>query len=273
VSIDYKTSDGKTFTCAGCQNCTDQAENLQNYCSMPQGMSSCSTPVACGSTGMTYKECTTTGSGGACEGIEYELSGGQTFACASCADCNSAVSQLNAACSGSGNPTTACTSWAACSTSTLQYKECTTSVNGACQGIYYQTSDGQQYTCNSCSDCSSAISSMESYCQSMAQPVTSCGTSYTCGSTGVTYQECETTQSGACTAEYFTTSDGQQFNCSGCSCSSAQTSLNSYCSSLGSFTCGTTTCTSGSLCCTCSGVQGCYSSNGGTYTCATYGCQ
>ena len=76
-SIDYKTSDGHNFTCAGCQNCATVAENLQTYCAMPPGdggtgSTSCSSAVSCGNTGTTYQECTTTGAGGACESIEYK---------------------------------------------------------------------------------------------------------------------------------------------------------------------------------------------------------
>jgi hypothetical protein len=103
---------------------------------------------------------------------------------------------------------------------------------------------------------------------------TSCGSQSACGSTGVTYDLCTTSQGGSCVSEYYATTDGQQYTCNSCSdCSAAVTSLNSYCASLSGTTCGATTCTSGNLCCTCTGVQQCLSSNGGTYTCASYGCQ
>lgn len=276
-SIDYKTSDGKVFTCSGCQSCGAVAQELASYCAgdfdSGSGMKSCTSSVACGSGGATYVECTTTDGTGACTSIDYELSNGVTFTCASCGNCTSAVNSLNSFCQGQGNPTTSCSSWTTCGTSSLQYEVCTTSVNGACQAQYYETSDGQMYSCAACGNCTSAASSMESYCASQTSS-TSCGTATSCGSTGVTSQLCTTSQGGTCQMQYYQTSDGQTFSCSSCSsCSAAATSLSSYCSSLSGTTCGSTSCSTGYLCCNCSGTLGCYTSNSGQYTCSSYGCQ
>jgi hypothetical protein len=103
--------------------------------------------------------------------------------------------------------------------------------------------------------------------------VTTCGSYSACGSTGVEYQLCTTSTGGTCTGEYYSTTDGNTFTCSGCDCTAASSQLSSYCASLGGVSCGGTTCTSGELCCTCTGVQECLSSNGGSDTCASYGCQ
>ena len=281
VTLDYKTSDGHTFTCAGCQGCATVAENLAAYCAgeaQPDsgpGMTSCSTSVSCGTSGVTYKECTTTGAGGACESIKYELSSGASYTCASCGDCGAAVTALEGACSATTAPTTTCTSWSSCgsSGSSLQYEECTSSLNGACQSMYYQTSDGQSFACNSCSDCTGAVSSMETYCTNQTMPTTTCSAYSACGGGGIQYELCTTTQAGNCTSEYYATTDSHTFTCSGCNCSSAGSSLDAYCASLTATTCGSGTCTAGNLCCNCSGTMGCYSSNGGTYTCASYSCQ
>jgi hypothetical protein len=221
---------------------------------------------------MTYQECTTSNSG-TCESIQYKLSNGNVYTCASCSDCTAAVQSLDTYCQGQGTPTTTCTSWATCGSSSLSYETCTTSLNGSCQSIYYETTDGYTYTCNSCGDCSSAVSSMQSHCTSQTT-MTSCNSATACGSTGVTYQECETSTGGSCTSIYYTTTDGHSYTCNSCSdCTSASSSLQSYCSSLQGTTCGTSTCSTGYLCCNCSGTQECLSSGGGVYTCASYSCQ
>ena len=277
VSIDYRTSDGHNFSCPGCQSCAGVAENLQSYCATPPGdggtgKTACSTSVACGNTGTTYEECTTTASGGGCESIEYKLSNGLSYACASCSNCSAAQQELDAYCSGTDNPTTNCTSWATCGSSSLEYEECTTSVNGTCESIYYQTSDSEMFQCNSCGDCGAALSSMESYCASTETPVTTCGAYAPCGSGSVEYELCTTTTGGVCTSEYYSTTDGNTFTCTGCDCSSAGTSLSTYCASLNASTCSPA-CTAGYLCCNCSGTEECLSSGGGIDTCSSYGCE
>jgi hypothetical protein len=276
VSIDYRTSDGHNFSCPGCESCAAIAEDLQSYCATPPsdsgtGQTACSTSVACGNTGTTYEECTTT-SGGACESIEYKLSNGLSYACASCSNCSAAQQSLDAYCSGTVSPTTNCTSWANCGGSSLEYEECTTSLNGTCESIYYQTSDSEMFQCNSCGDCGAALSSMESYCASTETPVTTCGAYAACGDGSVEYELCTTTTGGACTSEYYSTTDGNTFSCTGCDCSSASTSLANYCASLTENTCSPA-CTSGYLCCNCSGTEECLSSGGGIDTCASYGCE
>lgn len=279
LSIDYKTSDGRNFTCAGCMNCGTIATELQSYCATNPspdagtGTTACSAAVACGNTGDTYEECTTTGAGGACESISYKVSNGVSYTCSSCSDCTSAVESLDSFCAGTVTPVTNCTTWASCESSSLEYEQCTVSENGTCQSVYYETSDAQTFQCNSCSDCSAALSSVESYCESTVQPVTNCGAYSACGSTGVEYQLCTTSTGGSCTGEYYSTTDGNTFTCSGCDCTAASASLSSYCASLTGVTCDGTTCGAGDLCCTCSGTQECLSSNGGADTCASYGCQ
>lgn len=279
-AIVYKTSDGQSFTCPGCTSCSGAAQQLATYCTTSSsggdggtGHESCTSSVPCGGSGLTYEECTTTGSGGVCEQIRYKVSDGNVYTCASCSDCTAAVNSLDTYCQNQGNPTTNCTNWATCGTSSLSYETCTTSLNGACQSIYYETSDGYSYTCNSCSDCSSASSSMENHCAAQTTS-TSCGSSSACGNTGVTYEQCTTTTGGSCTSIYYSTSDGNTFTCNSCGdCSSASSSLSSYCASLSGTTCGSTTCTSSDLCCDCSGTMECLSSGGGVYTCSSYGCQ
>ncbi|HTQ44254.1 MAG TPA: hypothetical protein VMI75_15950 [Polyangiaceae bacterium] len=276
-AIVYKTSDGHSFTCPGCTSCTGTAQQLANYCATAPGdggvgSTSCTSSVPCGSSGMSYEECTTSNTGG-CESIQYKLSNGVAYTCASCSDCTAAVQSLDTYCQNQGTSTTTCTSWATCGTSSLTYETCTTSLNGSCESIYYETSDGYTYDCNSCGDCSSASSSMESHCASQSS-TTSCGSATACGNTGVTYEECETSTGGSCTSIYYSTSDGQSYYCNSCSdCSTASADLTSYCSSLEGQTCGSSTCTSGYLCCDCSGTEECLSSGGGAYTCSSYGCQ
>jgi hypothetical protein len=155
----------------------------------------------------------------------------------------------------------------------VSYEMCTTSLNGVCQSVYYETSDGYTYNCNSCGDCSSASTSMNDHCATQSTSTT-CGAATSCGSTGVTYEQCETTTGGSCTSIYYQTTDGQLYTCNSCSdCTTASSSLQSYCSSLTGTTCGASTCTSGYLCCNCSGTEECLSDGGGLYTCSSYGCQ
>ncbi|HEX8794651.1 MAG TPA: hypothetical protein VF765_27080 [Polyangiaceae bacterium] len=277
-AIVYKTSDGHSFTCPGCTSCSAAAQQLASYCASTggdggTGHETCSSSVPCGSSGMTYDECTTTGSNGECQSIQYKLSNGNLYTCASCSDCTAAVQSLDTFCQDQGMATTSCTSWATCATSSISYETCTTSLNGVCQSIYYETSDGMTYDCNSCSDCSTASTNMENHCASQ-ESMTSCGSATTCGSTGVTYEQCETTTGGSCTSIYYSTTDGQTFTCNSCSdCSSASSSLSSYCASLTGTTCGSSTCSAGYLCCNCSGTQECLSDGGGIYTCSSYNCQ
>ncbi len=107
------------------------------------GGTTCLPALACGSGGLTYEECTTTGRGGACTSIQYEVSNGTSFTCSSCSDCNSAIQQLDAYCAAE-NPTTTCTASSPCETSPLTYQTCTTSIGGACEAVYYQTSDSSR---------------------------------------------------------------------------------------------------------------------------------
>jgi hypothetical protein len=273
VSIDYKTSDGHNFTCPGCANCASIAENLQTYCSSNPspdagtGMTSCSTAVSCGNTGTTYEECTTAGAGGVCDAITYKVSNGTSFKCSSCSDCTAALQSLEAFCSGAA--TTNCTAAETCGTSALTYQQCTTSLSGTCESIYYQTSDGDTFACNSCSDCTAALSSMESYCASMVNPVTSCSADAACGTTGVTYELCTTTSGGTCTGEYYTTTDGNTFTCTGCDCTTASSQLTTYCASLSSAC--DPACTGSQICCSCTGTLECIGTSGDT--CSDFGCQ
>jgi hypothetical protein len=279
LSIDYKTSDGRNFTCSGCQNCAGIAQNLQTYCATNPsgdagtGTTTCSPALQCGNTGDTYQECTTTNGGGTCTGVAYRVSNGVSYTCASCSDCSSAIESLDSFCAGSVTPVTNCTTWAACSTSSLEYEQCTVSENGSCTSVYYETSDAQTFSCNSCADCSAALSSMESYCTSTVQPVTTCGAYSACGSTGVEYQLCTTTTGGTCTGEYYSTTSGNTYTCSGCDCTTASSQLSSYCASLTSGNVCSPACGSGDICCSCTGTLECLSSNNGVDTCASYGCQ
>jgi len=266
-AIVYQVSDGHAFTCAGCANCGPVQQQLASYCATAPsgdagsssggdastgdsstdadagsdadagddaggGGTTCLPGVACGSGGLSYEECTTTGRGGACTSIQYEVSNGTSFACASCSDCNSAIQQLDAYCAAE-NPTTTCTASSPCETSPLTYQTCTTSIGGTCEAVYYQTSDSQTFHCTSCSDCSSALSSLDGYCTQHTPPVTTCGAANACGAGGATYQLCTTTQGGTCESQQYTTSTGQAFSCSACgSCTLALTGLETYCASL-----------------------------------------
>jgi hypothetical protein len=281
LSIDYKTSDGRNFTCDGCQNCAGIAVNLQNYCGTNPspdagtGSTTCSPAIQCGSTGDTYEECTTTNGSGTCTAVAYRVSNGVSYSCASCSDCSTAVESLDTFCAGSVTPVTNCTTWATCGSSSLEYEQCTVSENGSCTSVYYETSDAQEFGCTSCGNCSAALSSMESYCASTVQPVTSCGSYSACGTTGVEYQLCTTSTGGTCTGEYYSTTDGNTFTCSGCDCTTASSQLSSYCASLTSGNVCSPACTTGYICCSCGSpaTLECLSSNGGVDNCGSYGCE
>jgi hypothetical protein len=88
---------------------------------------------------------------------------------------------------------------------------------------------------------------------------------------------------GTCSQIAYETSDGQTFDCNGCSdCTSAAQNITSYCSSGSSFdagssdngggqTCGSTVCGSAATCCTCSSVQTCIALPPGE-ACSDLGC-
>ncbi|HEY8040660.1 MAG TPA: hypothetical protein VIF15_12730 [Polyangiaceae bacterium] len=284
---------GKTFDCNSCTDCTQAAVDATQQCQAVlgggdggigtgndggTGLGNCSTPSPCGSQGKTYQECTTLGAGGTCSNITYRTSDGQQFSCNGCSSCATAAQELAQYCtSGTGIGNTTCSSPTSCGTGGLSYQECTTtSATGQCTEIQFKVSDGQVYTCASCGNCTAASSQLSNHCAGTSTGGTTCSTSTACGSTGVTYDVCTTTNSlGTCTQIAYDTSDGQVFSCVGCSdCSSASTSLSNYCASLGSTgqQCGTTTCGSAATCCNCSGTPVCYTLTSGL-TCASYGCQ
>ena len=261
VAIVYQLSDGHSFTCAGCTSCGETQQQLASYCSTQptgdaghvdsgtteldsgtvdsgsdsggQGGTTCLPSDACGSGGLTYSECTTTNGQGTCTSIAYRVSNGNVYTCNSCSDCSLAIQSLNSFCAQQGPPVTTCTVMAECESSPLTYETCTTSLNGTCQSVDYQTSDGHAFTCNSCSDCSAALSSLDAYCTSQTPPVTTCGIPVACGIEGATYEACTTSQGTQCDSADYTTSTGHTFTCNSCSdCTTALTSLETYCASL-----------------------------------------
>jgi N-acetylneuraminic acid mutarotase len=252
LAIVYRVSDGHAFTCAGCTSCTATQQQLGTYCSsvttvdagpsdasVPDaaqdsgGGTTCQAPSACGTAGVTFRECTTTNGSGACESIDYQVSSGQTFTCTSCSDCSSAIQALNTFCVDDANPTTTCGTMTPCESSPLTYEVCTTTLGGNCQGTYYLTSNAQKFTCSACGDCASAVASLDAYCTSQTPIVTTCGAPTTCGFGGATYQACSTSQGSACLSAEYTTSTGDAFPCNSCSdCTTALTSVESYCASL-----------------------------------------
>ena len=144
-------------------------------------MTTCSAAISCGET-LSYQQCTTS-TNGSCQSVAYELSNGVTYTCASCSDCSDASAEVTSYCDSESTPTTTCTTAEACGSNGVTYDSCTTTLNGACQSVDYETSDGQVYDCADCSDCSAALSDVTSYCESLSTTPTgqTCGT-VTCGS-------------------------------------------------------------------------------------------
>jgi hypothetical protein len=183
--------------------------------------------VSCGSTGVTESFCEET-QGSACLAAYYEASNGVSYSCASCSDCGTASSDMSSYCA-SLTESTSCSSAVSCGSDGVTDTFCETLVGGTCSSAYYTTSSGEEYVCASCSDCSSAVSSLDSYCSSM-QTTESCGSSTSCGSLGYTYQVCEVISNGSCSELWYATSTGQTYVCSSCSdCSTAETELDSFC--------------------------------------------
>ena len=77
-------------------------------------------------------------------------------------------------------------------------------------------SDGQTFTCSSCTDCTAALSGLDAYCMAQTAPVTTCGASSACGIGGATYAQCTTSQGEVCDSVAYTTSTGQIFTCASC---------------------------------------------------------
>ncbi|MGH7295191.1 MAG: hypothetical protein ACRELB_09670 [Polyangiaceae bacterium] len=187
TSIDYQTSDGHKFTCAGCSSCQAAAQQLSAYCAGTAPVdagtptTTCSGAVTCGSQGYTYSQCTTTSGSGACQSIVYEATSGVSYACASCGDCTTAYDSMASYCSSMTSPTTSCGSSYSCGPNGATYSLCTTTSGSTCEYAQYETSDGQMYYCNSCSDCTTAYDNVISYCDSIGSTGQQCG-STTCGS-------------------------------------------------------------------------------------------
>ncbi len=240
VSVAYQVSNGATYDCSSCSDCSSALQQVDAFCaSQGNPTTTCGTSYACGTGDLTYSECTTSSSTGACMSVAYDVSDGTGFTCASCSDCTNAYDQLNSYCA-SQTPTTTCGSAVACGSTGVTYSECTTSTGSTCDGISYETTDGQTYTCASCGDCTLAIEDLDSYCASL-NTTTTCQTAVACGSTE-TYSECTTTTKGVCSLVYYEASDGTTYDCASCSdCTAASEDITSYCDTLPATTCGAAT--------------------------------
>lgn len=249
------TVGGQSFVCNTCQDCGQANTQAAQACaglgpgdggSDAGNGTTCAAANPCGTSTVKYQECTTVGATGECASIAYRTTDGHTFTCSSCTSCTSAEQQLSSYCGSTmdmgtdaGGPVTTCDSAVSCGS--LTYQECTTSTNGACDSIAYQVSDGATYACASCGDCSAATSQLDDYCASQSQPTTTCGTSYDCGTGGLTYSECTTTSGGVCQSIEYQLSSGGGYTCASCSdCSAALDDVSSYCTSQsnGSTSCG-----------------------------------
>jgi hypothetical protein len=145
---------------------------------------------------------------GACQSTTYEATDGTTYACASCGNCTSAGEAMESHCESLSAPTTSCDSTFACGTGGVTYQECTSDTGGACQTAWYQTSDGQEYSCNTCSDCTTAYDDVTSYCDTLGSTGQQCG-STTCGSAATC---CDCSGTPVC----YTLIDGETCTSIGC---------------------------------------------------------
>ncbi len=234
----------------------------------------CSAKASCGSTGLTYQQCTTLGANGVCDSIVYETSDGKKFSCTGCTDCTTAAQELSQYCASGGKPTTTCTPAQSCGSGGLTYQQCTTSTGSTCDSMQYVVSNGTNYACTSCGDCSAAEEELTTFCEEQGTPTTSCSSSTTCGSGGLTYSQCTTyAPSGTCESVSYEVSDGTSYACATCSdCTIAYDDVTSYCGTSTGQTCGSTTCGSAATCCTCSGTPECFTLTSGE-TCASFGCE
>jgi hypothetical protein len=190
----------------------------------------CTAPVACGAGSVVSQQCSTM-LGGACQSTIYKTSDGHSFACASCGDCSAALQQVTAYCQ-TLMPSTTCGTPVACQGTSVTYHLCSTSVGGVCKAAAYDTSNGQGYACTSCTDCAAALSSVQSYCKSIATAVVTCTSSAACGSHGATDQKCTTSVNNVCQSVAYSASDGSSFACASCTdCTAAEASMRSYCAS------------------------------------------
>ena len=183
--IVYRTSDGKSYPCNGCNDCTQAATALSQSCAgapigssggtsggtssgssgaIPDaGPSNCQQGSSCLGGG-SIQICTVDGPGGACASITYKV-GAQTFACASCSDCKQAADQATVACSGNdGGGTETCQKGATCPNNGVTLSFCYTTAGGSCVGARYTTSKGSSYPCVSCNDCKDASAAAAAEC-------------------------------------------------------------------------------------------------------------
>jgi hypothetical protein len=166
VSIAYQVSDGNVYTCASCGDCAAAISQLDAFCAEQTPTTVCSATTPCESSPLTYEQCTTS-LGGTCQSVTYQTSDGQSFACASCGNCTSALASLDAYCTAQTPPVTTCGAAAACGIGGATYEACTTAQGTVCDSVAYTTSTGKTFTCNSCSDCTAAVTSVETYCASL----------------------------------------------------------------------------------------------------------
>lgn len=129
------------------------------------GNETCTPGPACGAT--VLQACRTADPSGRCTSVSYRVDR-LSFACASCSDCQKAVRDATASCTGAGpgNPSgpggETCVPATACATDLVQ--ACTTRDGaGTCVGVTYK-SGGQSFACASCTDCGEAMTLASGAC-------------------------------------------------------------------------------------------------------------
>jgi hypothetical protein len=272
IGISYQVG-GETFDCHSCLDCSGAQASAAQACaagphvdggsssgsssgsvsssgsgsgsgSSSGGNANCAPKTPCGTGGVTYQECTKLAPNGQCQAIDYVTSDGHTFTCSSCSSCSAAAGQLAQYCANvGGKPTTTCSAAIACGNGGLTYEQCTTANAGTCESIAYNVSNGTSFTCASCASCTAANQQLQAYCASQGTPTTTCNSSTTCGSNGLTYSLCTTySPGGACQSSSYDVSNGVTYACASCSsCTAAYDSVTGYCATQASptTTCGT----------------------------------
>ena len=127
---------------------------------------SCTAPVACATdASMSYRLC-----GAGASDCYYKTADGQRLHCVTCGDCSAAQTKAEQYCGGSSSVSLVCGATVNCPAGAKSYQACATPSGTACG---FKTSDGTEFSCASCSDCTAAATQTTSWCRG-SSPKGSC---------------------------------------------------------------------------------------------------
>lgn len=168
-SSDYETSDGHVYACTACGDCTTALTEVESYCtSLPTttATTTCTVAMACGPTGLTFKECYTE-MGTTCLSGDFEMSDGTVFPCPQCNCTAATLTELQSYCKSVNGAGGVCQKAAPCDASGKVTFESCMQPTSSCESAFYRTSTGEIFPWASCTNHAVAADYLVQYCMSL----------------------------------------------------------------------------------------------------------